>query len=108
MISGTDTDDFLVPLNEREDFGDLALVGMRLGSLNHAPLTAERIWRRRLQFAGWVANRLDAATPAAEQNVQTLCERLDALLLGVVEFAVRTIEAETSCLDLQMLDNSLR
>jgi dethiobiotin synthetase len=108
---------FLVPLNEREDFGDLArilelpvllVVGMRLGCLNHALLTAEAVQRRGLQFAGWVANRLDATTPAVEQNVQTLCERLDAPLLGIVPFAVRTTEAEASCLDLQVLENSLR
>jgi dethiobiotin synthetase len=108
---------FLVPLNEREDFGDLArllelpvllVVGMRLGCLNHALLTAEAVQRRGLQFAGWVANRLDAQMSAFEQNVQTLRERLDAPLLGIVPFAVRTTEAESSCLDLQVLENSFR
>jgi dethiobiotin synthetase len=108
---------FLVPLNEREDFGDLArllelpvvlVVGMRLGCLNHALLTAEAVQRRGLRFAGWVANRLDATTPAVEQNVQTLCKRLDAPLLGIVPFAVRTTEAEPSCLDLQVLEESFR
>jgi len=104
---------FLVPLNEREDFGDLArllelpvvlVVGMRLGCLNHALLTAEAVQRRGLRFAGWVANRLDATTPAVERNVQTLCKRLDAPLLGIVPFAVRTTEAEPSCLDLEVLE----
>jgi dethiobiotin synthetase len=71
----------------------LLVVGMRLGCLNHALLTAETVQRRGLQLAGWVANRLDATTPAVEQNVQTLCKRLDAPLLGIVPFAVRTIEA---------------
>ncbi len=108
---------FLVPLNEREDFGDLArllelpvllVVGMRLGCLNHALLTAEAVRRRGLQFAGWVANRLDATTPVVEQNVQTLCKRLDAPLLGILPFALRTTEAEASCLDLQVLENSFR
>jgi dethiobiotin synthetase len=108
---------FLVPLNEREDFGDLArllelpvvlVVGMRLGCLNHALLTAEAVQRRGLRFAGWVANRLDATTPAVEQNAQTLCKRLDAPLLGIVPFAVRTTEAEPSCLDLQVLEESFR
>ena len=108
---------FLVPLNEREDFGDLArllelpvlvVVGMRLGCLNHALLTAEAVRRRGLQLAGWVANRLDATTPAFEQNVQTLCKRLDAPLLGIVPFAAMTTEAAASCIDLQLLENSLR
>lgn len=108
---------FLVPLNEREDFGDLArllelpvllVVGMRLGCLNHALLTAEAVQRRGLQFAGWVANRLDAQMSAFEQNVQTLRERLGAPLLGTVPFGVEDAEAAASCLDLQVLENSLR
>ena len=108
---------FLVPLNDREDFGDLAqlldlpvllVVGMRLGCLNHALLTAEVVQRRGLQLAGWVANRLDATTPAVTQNVQTLCKRLDAPLLGIVPFALGTTEARASCLDLQVLENNLR
>jgi dethiobiotin synthetase len=108
---------FLVPLNEREDFGDLArllglpvllVVGMRLGCLNHALLTAEAVQRRGLKFAGWVANRLDASTPAVERNVQTLCKRLDAPLLGIVPFSIGTTKTEAACLDLQVLENSLR
>jgi len=108
---------FLVPLNEREDFGDLArilelpvllVVGMRLGCLNHALLTAEAVQRRGLQFAGWVANRLDAQMSAFEQNVQILRERLGAPLLGTVPFGVEDAEAAASCLDLQVLENSLR
>ena len=100
---------FLVPLNEREDFGDLArilelpvllVVGMRLGCLNHALLTAEAVQRRGLQFTGWVANRLDAQMSAFEQNVQTLRERLGAPLLGTFSFGVEDAEAAASFLDL--------
>ena len=98
---------FLVPLNAREDYGDrarilelpvLLVVGMRLGCLNHALLTAEAVQRRGLQFAGWVANRLDAQMSAFEQNVDTLRERLGAPLLGTVPFGVE--DAEASFLDL--------
>ena len=108
---------FLVPLNDREDFGDLArllelpvllVVGMRLGCLNHALLTAEAVQRRGLRLAGWVANQLDATMPAVEQNVQTLCKRLDAPLLGIFPFEFKTTEAQASCLDLQVLENRLR
>ena len=106
----------LVPLNDREDFGDLVgllqlpvllVVGMRLGCLNHALLTAEAVQRRGLRFAGWVANRLDGATPVFEQNVQTLRNRLDAPLLGIVPFGVKNAEAAASFLDLQVLENRL-
>ena len=100
---------FLVPLNEHEDFGDLArllelpvllVVGMRLGCLNHALLTAEAVQRRGLPFAGWVANRLDAQMSAFEQNVHTLRKRLGAPLLGTIPFGVEDAEAAASFLDL--------
>jgi dethiobiotin synthetase len=35
------------------------VVGVRLGCLNHALLTAEAIRTRGLPLAGWVANRID-------------------------------------------------
>ena len=86
----------------------LLVVGMRLGCLNHALLTAGAIERRGLQLAGWVANRLDATMPVVEQNVETLRKRLDAPLLGIVPFAFGTTEARASCLDMQVLETSLR
>lgn len=100
---------FLVPLNEHEDFGDLArllelpvllVVGMRLGCLNHALLTAEAVQRRGLQFAGWVANRLDAQMPAFEQNVHALRERLGVPLLGTIPFGIEDAEEGACFLDL--------
>ncbi len=84
---------FRVPLDERYDTADLArilalpvilVVGMRLGCLNHALLTAEAIARRGLTLTGWVANRIDPAMACFEANLDTLRARLDAPLLGVV------------------------
>lgn len=86
---------FRVPLNRSEDSADLAqrlglpvilVVGLRLGCLNHALLTAHSIRAQGLTLAGWVANRIDPAMAAAERNVAALAERLAAPLLGVVEF----------------------
>jgi dethiobiotin synthetase len=89
----------LVPLNDREDFGDLVrilglpvvlVVGLRLGCLNHALLTAEAIRNRGLTLAGWVANTLDPDMKGLEQNLDCLRQRLGAPALGVVPFgAVR-------------------
>ena len=62
-----------VPLNEHEDMADLAqrlglpvvlVVGLRLGCLNHALLTAESVARRRLPWAGWVGNHIEPAMHA--------------------------------------------
>ena len=59
---------FHVPLNDTQTGADLAqalalpvvlVVGLRLGCLNHALLTAEAIRARGLTLAGWVANRVD-------------------------------------------------
>jgi dethiobiotin synthetase len=55
-----------VPLNARETLADLAVqlqvdvilvVGMRLGCINHALLTAEAIARDGLKLVGWIANQ---------------------------------------------------
>ena len=86
---------FCVPLGADRDSADLAVhlglpvilvVGMRLGCINHALLTAEAIAVRGLLLAGWVANRIDPAMSRFEENLLALRERLDAPLLGVVPF----------------------
>lgn len=88
---------FCVPLNHDEDSADLAqllglpvilVVGLRLGCLNHALLTAQAIRAKGLTLAGWIANRIDPAMAAADENVAALAERLAAPLLGMVKFAV--------------------
>ena len=84
---------FYVPLDVHTDTADLAqalavpvvlVVGMRLGCLNHALLTAEAIANRNLTLAGWVANRIDLAMARFEANLETLQVRLSAPLLGVI------------------------
>jgi dethiobiotin synthetase len=80
------------PLNERETLADLAIamaapvvlvVGLRLGCINHALLTAEAIRADGLVLAGWVANCIDPAMAAIDENIELLQARLEAPLLGV-------------------------
>ncbi len=87
---------FLVPLGPGQDARDLAealelpvvlVVGLRLGCLNHALLTAESIGRSGLAFAGWVANAIDPAMAGIDENVAALAERLGAPLLGRLPFS---------------------
>ncbi|MEK7768475.1 MAG: dethiobiotin synthase [Pseudomonadota bacterium] len=87
---------FLVPLNEQCDTGDMALVlgfpvilvvGIRLGCLNHALLTAQAIRATGLPLAGWVANQIDPQVIEFEENVRVLEQRLACPLLGVLPFA---------------------
>jgi dethiobiotin synthetase len=84
---------FRVPLSNRHDTADLAqqlglpvvlVVGLRLGCINHALLTAEAIAARGLTLAGWVANVVDLEMRFGMDNINALTERLPAPLLGCV------------------------
>lgn len=84
---------FRVPLTADFDTADMAgqwqldvilVVGLRLGCLNHALLTAEAIAARGLRLAGWVANQIDPAMLHQDANLQALQQRLASPLLGVV------------------------
>ncbi len=86
---------FLVPLNRTQTGADLAkalnlpvilVVGMRLGCLNHALLTAQAIRLAGLLLAGWVANGIDPDMLGLKENIATLKQRLDCPLLGMVPF----------------------
>jgi dethiobiotin synthetase len=84
---------FQVPLSDRFDTADLAqqlglpvvmVVGLRLGCINHALLTAEAIAARGLTLAGWVANAIDPQMRHVEASLEALSKRLAAPLLGCV------------------------
>jgi dethiobiotin synthetase len=85
----------MVPLNDRNDVADMAyaldlpvilVVGMRLGCLNHALITAKIIQASGLKLAGWVANQIDPQINSFDENLHTLKERLNCPLLGVLPF----------------------
>lgn len=83
----------LAPLGHRHDMLDIAqalgipvllVVGMRLGCLNHALLSALAIRARGLRFLGWVANGIDPEYEALAANVAALEQRLPAPRLASV------------------------
>ena len=85
----------LVPLSRRSDMLDIAarlglpvllVVGVRLGCLNHALLTALAIDGRGLRLAGWVANRIDPSMADGEASVDTLARSLPAPLIAVLSW----------------------
>lgn len=107
---------YCVPLNETEDTADLAVrlglpvilvVGMRLGCLNHALLTARAIEASGLQCAGWVANICTPDMLYLQENIDALRQRLAAPLLGVIEYQP-TPDAERAAaqLDMSKLDET--
>ena len=81
----------LVPLSARSDMLDIParlalpvvlVVGIRLGCLNHALLSALAINARGLRLAGWVANRIDPAMRETDPNIAALAQRLSAPLVA--------------------------
>ena len=87
---------FCVPLGPRFGMDDLArelglpvilVVGMRLGCLSHALLTARAVRAAGLPLAAWVANQLDPDMAAADENVAALAQRLGAPLLARFTYA---------------------
>lgn len=85
-----------VPVNDREWLSALPrelglpvvlVVGMRLGCLNHAVLTAEAIARDGLRLAGWVANVVEPGMAALDGNLETLQRYFSAPCLGVLPWA---------------------
>ena len=90
---------FHVPLSPTETGADLAValnlpmvlvVGLRLGCLNHALLTAEAMAARGLTLAGWVANRVDPDMLAPDDNIAWLQQRLGAPLLADIPWGEHT------------------
>ncbi|KIQ01353.1 MULTISPECIES: dethiobiotin synthase [Pseudomonas] len=82
-----------VPLTGAANLSDLAralelpvilVVGVRLGCINHALLTAEAILGDGLPLAGWVANIVDPHAARLQDNLDTLSERLPAPCIGEV------------------------
>ena len=86
---------WLVPLNETETMADVCaglgavavlVVGIRLGCLNDAQITASAIEQSGVRLGAWVANCIVPAMPALEENLATLRDRLDAPCIGTIPF----------------------
>lgn len=109
---------FLVPFGQDTGVEDLAkalelpvilVVGLRLGCISHALLSAEAITRRGLRLAGWIANAVDPMMRLGQENIDTIAARLTrdhgAPLLGVIPHLAEPSAAEASHhLDIDLLD----
>ena len=99
-----------VPLNETETVADLAkalglpvilVVGLRLGCISHALLTAETIRNDGCELVGWIANTLENDMPEQTVVIETLAARLETPLLGVVPYmAEHSVEEIAAALTL--------
>lgn len=86
---------WLAPLAEGVDQPDLVrafgldvimVVGMRLGCLSHARLTARAIRADGCRLVGWVANHVDATMAYADEYFIALQAVVDAPCLGRIPF----------------------
>ena len=86
---------WMVPLGPDTTTADLAVqlqlpvimvIGLRLGCLNHALLTAESIQKAGLRLAGWVASQIDPRFEQQQDNIDALKSRLSAPCLGQIPY----------------------
>lgn len=93
---------WLAPLNDSQFVSDLALalelpvilvVGLRLGCLNHALLSAAAIRARGATLAGWIGNHIDVGFARLPENVRTLQQHLGMPPIAIVTHALNRPEA---------------
>ncbi|WP_329741684.1 dethiobiotin synthase [Dyella sp. A6] len=78
------------------------VVGLRLGCLSHALLSAEAIVADGCRLVGWIGNRIDPAMDAVDENIATLRELLPAPCMGILPHGVSPADA-AGRLDLAVL-----
>ncbi|MBW4009828.1 dethiobiotin synthase [Moraxella osloensis] len=76
---------WLTPINEQETLADVAaalkypvilVVGIKLGSLNHAMLTLQAIWQAGLKVASVIFNQLQTDTPFVDAQIDWLSQQI--------------------------------
>jgi dethiobiotin synthetase len=82
-----------VPINNRESMAEIPkqlnaevvlVVGLKLGCINHALLTAQAIRSDGVKIAGWVANTMDEDMLRLDENIDTLKQLINEPCLGVI------------------------
>ena len=68
------------------------VVGMRLGCINHALLSAAQIERDGLCLRGWIANHVDPDMQVQSENLNTLCALMPAPLMGVLPWGPSALQ----------------
>lgn len=105
---------WFTPLSEQYTFADwvqqeqlpvILVVGIKLGCINHALLTAQAIQHAGLCLAGWIANDIIAPSTRHQEYLQALSSRLTAPLLGEIPYLPRITQQPLGhYLDLTLLE----
>lgn len=74
----------------------ILVVGLKLGCLNHALLTAKAIEQSGLKITGWIANHLQPDMAYVAQNIETLKEFMNAPLIGEIPYLENINEQDLS------------
>ncbi|MEH0873771.1 dethiobiotin synthase [Pectobacterium cacticida] len=86
---------WFTPLSDRVTFADwvireqlpvILVVGIKLGCINHALLTANAIRHAGLHLGGWIANDVIPPGKWHQPYLQTLQQRLSAPMLGEIPY----------------------
>lgn len=86
---------WFTPLSAQITFADwvkqealpvILVIGIKLGAINHALLTAQAIEFAGLTLAGWIANHIDPTAERQQEYLSTLTTRLPAPLLGIIPY----------------------
>ncbi|MCE0496209.1 dethiobiotin synthase [Vibrio salinus] len=79
-------DNYLSSWVKKEQLPVVLVVGIQLGCLNHAKLTAEAIRADGLNIVGWVANRINPGTEHYAEIIELLEKEIDAPKLGEIPY----------------------
>ncbi|KFA95992.1 MULTISPECIES: dethiobiotin synthase [Vibrio] len=79
-------DDCLSTWVQQEKLPVVLVVGIKLGCLSHAMLTAEAIKADGLELVGWVANRVNPGVEHYAEIIEMLENKIDAPKLGEVPY----------------------
>lgn len=104
-----------VPLNPQQTLADFAkelslpvilVVGVKLGCINHALLTAQAITRDGLTLAGWVANGFASDMLALRETLDFLHQAMPAPCLGEVpRLSLADAKQAANYLDVSLLSS---
>jgi dethiobiotin synthetase len=78
--------DFLSSWVKREKLPVILVVGVKLGCLSHAILTAEAIQNDGLELVGWVANRINPGTENYADIIKMLEQNLPGKKMGEIPY----------------------
>ncbi len=79
------------------DLPVVLVVGVRLGCINHALLSARAILADGCRLHGWIANRIDPDMEQADASIAAIAARVEAPLLGTLGWGEATPRLATGC-----------